>query len=115
MDIPYDPIAFPTGASALLSAVSFHHADTPEIQLLQFQKIQESIPVQRLSIVASGKREISRQRWEEMKPLIQRAYIMENKTFRQLRNILRAEYGVEPTYGSLPYCLVQTSFYLRGL
>jgi hypothetical protein len=41
-----------------------------------------------------------------MKPLIQRAYMRENKTFRQLKNILRVEYGVEPTYGSLSHCLV---------
>jgi hypothetical protein len=38
-----------------------------------------------------------------MKPLIQRVYIKENKPLRHLKNILRAEYGVEPTYGSLPY------------
>lgn len=45
-----------------------------------------------------GKREMSRQQWEEMKPLIQRIYIDENKPFPYLAHILVTEYGFEPTY-----------------
>jgi Clr5 domain len=103
MDIPYNSAFVLAGASALPSTSSFHHAQIHETLHLQHQKVQESIPVQGLSVVAGGKREISNQQWEEMKPLIQRVYIKENKPFRHLKNILRTEYGVEPTYGFLPY------------
>jgi hypothetical protein len=101
MDIPYDSAFVLAGASALPSASSFHHAQKHKTLHLHDQKVQESIPVQGLSVATGGKREISKQQWEEMKPLIQRVYIKENKTFRHLKNTLRAEYGVEPTYGSL--------------
>ena len=106
MDITSDSAFSTAGASALPSASLLHHEQIPGKQLLQYQKVQERITVQGLSIATKGKREISRQQWEEMKPLIQRVYIRENKTFRQLKNILRVEYGVEPTYGSLSYCSV---------
>jgi hypothetical protein len=116
MDIPHDSAFFSSGASALLSPVSFHHAEAPGIQLLQYQKVQESIPLQGMSIALGGKREISRQKWEEMKPLIQRVYIRENKTFRQLKTVLREEYGVEPRYGSIhSYPVLQVSLPERKL
>ena len=44
-----------------------------------------------------GIREMTRQQWESLKPLIQRVYIEENKPFPYLANILRDEYGFEPT------------------
>jgi Clr5 domain len=103
MDSSYVPAFSTLGVSALPSASLFHQAEVPGKQLLQYQKVQEPILVQGLSIATRGKREISRQQWEEMKPLIQRVYIIENRTFRQLKIILRAEYGVEPTYCSLYY------------
>jgi hypothetical protein len=106
MDIPSHSAFSTAGVSALPSAPLLHHEQIPGNQLLQYQKVQESISVQGLFIATGGKREISRQQWEEMKPLIQRVYIRENKTFRQLKNILQVEYGVEPTYGSLSHCLV---------
>jgi hypothetical protein len=114
MDIPYDSAFVLAGASALPSAPSFHNAQTHETLHLQHQKVQESIPVQGLSVAAGGKREISKQQWEKMKPLIQRVYIKENRPFRHLKNILRAEYGVEPTYGSLPYHPVVDIILLEG-
>jgi hypothetical protein len=103
MDCSYRSAFSTAGASALPSASLFHHAEIPGEEFLQYQKCQELILVQGLSIAARGKREISRQQWEEMKPLIWRVYKRENKTFRQLKNILRVEYGVEPTYGFLCY------------
>jgi hypothetical protein len=45
----------------------------------------------------SGVREISRQQWEGLKPLIQRVYIDENKPFPYLADILRKDHGFEPT------------------
>lgn len=42
-------------------------------------------------------REMTRQQWESLKPLIQRVYIEENKPFPYLVNILRDEHGFEPT------------------
>ena len=44
-----------------------------------------------------GIREMTRQQWESLKPLIQRVYIEENKPFPYLVNILRDEHGFEPT------------------
>jgi hypothetical protein len=44
-----------------------------------------------------GAREMSRQQWEKLKPLIKRVYIEEKKTFPHLAKILRKEHGFEPT------------------
>ena len=49
-----------------------------------------------------GPREILRQQWERLKPLIQRIYIDENKPFHYLAEILRTEHGFEPTWGLSP-------------
>jgi hypothetical protein len=45
-----------------------------------------------------GIREMTRQQWESLKPLIQRIYMEENKPFPYLERILRDEHGFEPTY-----------------
>ena len=45
-----------------------------------------------------GIREMKRQKWESLKPLIQRIYIEENKPFPYLKKILRDEHGFELTY-----------------
>ena len=50
--------------------------------------------------VSSGEssvRDETRQKWESLKPLIQRIYIDENKPFPYLVTILREEHGFEPT------------------
>ena len=50
--------------------------------------------------VSSGKpgvREMTRQQWEKLKPLIKRIYIDENKPSPYLAKILRDEYSFEPT------------------
>jgi hypothetical protein len=64
----------------------------------QFPPIQELPPPEGPTRV-KGKRDMSRQQWENMKPLIQRIYIDENKPFPYLAQILRTERGFEPTYG----------------
>ena len=44
-----------------------------------------------------GSRDITRQQWEALKPLIQRVYIDENKPFPHLVKIFRQDHGFEPT------------------
>lgn len=38
-----------------------------------------------------------KQRWESLKPLIQRIYIEEDKPFPYLAKVLREEHGFDPT------------------
>jgi uncharacterized membrane protein len=69
--------------------------------------VEERPPAKQLSTPAAtfygapseqlGIREMARQQWESLKPLIQRVYIEENKSFPYLANILRDEHGFEPT------------------
>ena len=65
-------------------------------QSSQFPSIQELPPPQGPSGI-KGKREMSRHQWEDIKPLIQRIYIDENKPFPYLADILRTKHGFEPT------------------
>jgi hypothetical protein len=78
------PAAFP-GAFAFV-------AERPLVELPQhgstFQEVSAEHP---------GIREMTRQQWESLKPLIQRVYIEENKPFPYLVNILRDEHGFKPT------------------
>lgn len=46
-----------------------------------------------------GVREAARQRWEELKPLIQRVYIEEDRPYPYLANLLLTQHGFETTYG----------------
>jgi hypothetical protein len=45
-----------------------------------------------------GVREAARQRWEELKPLIQRIYIEEDRPYPYLANLLLTQHGFETTY-----------------
>jgi hypothetical protein len=44
-----------------------------------------------------GIRAMSRQQWEELKPLIEQIYIQENNPFPYLVEVLRRDHGFEPT------------------
>ena len=44
-----------------------------------------------------GLRDMTRQQWEALKPLIKRVYIDDNKPFPYLAKILLQDYGFEPT------------------
>ena len=44
-----------------------------------------------------GARETTRKQWEDLKPLIEQIYIKENKPFPYLAEVLRRDYGFEPT------------------
>jgi hypothetical protein len=44
-----------------------------------------------------GIRAMSRQQWEELKPLIEQTYVQENKPFPYLAEVLRRDHGFEPT------------------
>jgi hypothetical protein len=48
-------------------------------------------------LVGPDVRAITRQRWEELKPLIKQTYINENKPFAYLADVLRRDHGFEPT------------------
>jgi hypothetical protein len=43
-------------------------------------------------------REAARQRWEELKPIIQRVYIEEDRAYPYLAHLLRTQHGFETTY-----------------
>lgn len=45
-----------------------------------------------------GVREAARQRWEELKPIIQRVYIEEDRPYPYLAQLLRDQHGFETTY-----------------
>jgi len=50
------------------------------------------------------RQQLSKDEWESLKPLIQRLYIEENQTFRDIATTLRDSHGFFPTYGpSLPH------------
>jgi hypothetical protein len=44
-----------------------------------------------------GVAEMKRQQWKSLKPLIQRVYIEEDKSFLDVAAMLRDEHGFEPT------------------
>lgn len=50
-----------------------------------------------------GIREMMRQQWDTLKPLIQSIYIEKNMPFPYLAEVLRDEHGFEPTYA---HCLM---------
>jgi hypothetical protein len=54
-----------------------------------------------------GREQYSKERWEAQKPIIKQLYIVENKPFKRVINILRTEHNFFPTY-------VITSFNLRN-
>ena len=45
-----------------------------------------------------GVREAARQRWEELKPIIQRVYIEEDRPYPYLAQLLQTQHGFETTY-----------------
>jgi hypothetical protein len=77
--------------AALPSAFAFV-LERPLAGLLQHGSTSQEVSSGHLGI-----REMTRQQWESLKPLIQRVYIEENKPFPYLVNILRDEHGFEPT------------------
>jgi hypothetical protein len=56
-----------------------------------------TVPDEGLIAVNLGVREATRQRWEELKTLVEQTYIKENKPFPYLAEILRRDHGFEPT------------------
>lgn len=44
-----------------------------------------------------GAREMTRKQWEDLKPLIEQTYIKENQPFPYLAEMLRRDYGFQPT------------------
>lgn len=102
-DNPTFPVAVTTVAAsaALPSAFSLEETRPLSEQLYPFSFVQPIALVETPRSKARGKRSISRQEWEDVKPVIQRVYLDENKPFPYLARILRTEHGLEPTYAHL--------------
>jgi hypothetical protein len=69
---------------------------------------QDYIP---LSVKRSTPRQVlSKDQWEELKPIIDRLYMKENRTFRQISGILGESYGFAPTKTQFNIRLKQWGF-----
>jgi len=66
-------------------------------QLVQLVPHEHDIVLQGNITADLGLREMTRQQWESLKPLIQEIYIEQDKPFPYLAKILREEYTFEPT------------------
>jgi hypothetical protein len=86
-----------TGAAASAALPSAFSSEESE-QLHPFLAVQPIAPAETPHSGTGGKRSISRQEWEDVKALIQRVYLDENKPFPYIAHILRTEHGFEPTY-----------------
>jgi hypothetical protein len=62
-----------------------------------FQPLIQPIPVGGDMSNAPESYQSLREKWESLKPLIQRVYMEENKPFPYLAGILRDEHGFQPT------------------
>jgi len=61
------------------------------------QSARQSFIFQEASLGELGIRAGLTQRWENIKPLIKKIYIEQNKSFPQIARILRDDHGFEPT------------------
>jgi hypothetical protein len=89
-----------TSSAALLSASVYEPMGIlSSDRAYQYPSVENVEQVQEVEVFQGlkGKHEMSRQQWEDMKPLIQRIYIDENKPFPYLAHILRTEHGFIPT------------------
>ncbi|PMD41145.1 TPR-like protein [Hyaloscypha variabilis F] len=84
----------PCFAAALPDGLTFGEtASAPQMQ----QPCQDPFVFHEIPSGEPGIREMTRQQWETLKPLIQRVYIEENKPFPYLARILREEHNFEPS------------------
>jgi len=84
----------PYFAAALPDGLTFGEtASAPQMQ----QPSQDPFVFHEILSGEPGIREMTRQQWETLKPLIQRVYIEENKPFPYLARILREEHNFEPS------------------
>ena len=87
----------PATVSPLGSALPFEEV-LPPAELSLISSMQRLTPAETSPPSGRGKSSLSRQQWEDLKPVIQRVYIDEGKPFPYLAAILRTEHGVQPTY-----------------
>lgn len=83
--------ATPVRTSSSIGQVPFEQASLAE------QSAQHPFIFQDASFREPGIRDMTRQQWENLKPLIQEVYIEKNKPFPYLAKILRDKHGFEPT------------------
>ncbi|KAH8602002.1 hypothetical protein B0O99DRAFT_127737 [Bisporella sp. PMI_857] len=75
----------------------------PYGQALPRQKLEPACSAAPVDQSAPIPRQIlSKDHWEDLRPLIQRLYIDENKTFRAITEILRESHNFVPTCALLP-------------
>jgi hypothetical protein len=86
-----------TGAVNMITALPSRSSNDNSPPPDSFSSPTQKVPTVWTISRAKGRREMSRQQWQTVKPLIQRIYIDENRPFPYLAQILRAEYGFEPT------------------
>jgi hypothetical protein len=76
-------------------------AASPEITSndgsLSLERSVHGIPYEEDTSANMGVREMTRKQWEDLKPLIEQTYIKEDKPFPYLAEVLRRDYGFEPT------------------
>jgi hypothetical protein len=64
---------------------------------MPLEGLSQIVPNEGQASVNPGIQAMSRQQWEELKPLIEQIYIQENKPFPYLAEVLRRDHGFEPT------------------
>jgi hypothetical protein len=74
---------------------------SPELFLndgsMSLERSVHSMPYEEDTSTNMGPREVTRKQWEDLKPLIEQTYIKENHPFPYLAEILRRDYGFQPT------------------
>jgi hypothetical protein len=88
-----DTFKLPPFSAALPGAFAFVEERPSAEKLFQHASTFQEAPSGHRGI-----REMTRQQWEALKPLLRRIYIDENRPFPYLAKILREEYGFETTY-----------------
>ena len=50
-----------------------------------------------MDVLTSGSHMLSKQGWEELKPIIRQLYLDENQTLKQLAEYMQEQHGIKPT------------------
>jgi hypothetical protein len=87
--------SFPTASASTFPFVNQNMANQTKDRYCAFEASNRLYDFDPRSL---GVREAARQRWEELKPLIQRVYIEEDRPYPYLANLLLTQHGFETTY-----------------
>jgi len=94
-----EPERYQKAAAPAQSAYPFYHSPEHPYpgQLPNISPTHATPSDDQASNVQSHRQILSKDRWEELRPLIQRLYIDENKTFKAITEILREIHNFVPT------------------